>query len=98
MLLTHTMLPAFSCTMCGMAARQQLKAPPTFTAKMRFHSSSVMSVSSPLQAMPALLTSKSTPPTRSNISRTWRLSATSHCTASLPSSAARASALSLLVR
>ena len=85
------MQPAFSRTMCGIAARQQLKAPPRLTETMRAHSASVMSLKSPLQAMPALLTSRSTPPTRSNISRTWALSETSQRMASVPSSAARAS-------
>ena len=92
------MQPRFSCTMWGMASRQQLNTPPRFTSTMRRHSASLMSVSSPDQAMPALHTSSSKGPAESNMAHTCALSATSALTASVPSSAARASAFSLLPR
>ena len=79
--LMFTMDPRFSRIMAGRKARQHKKAPVQFTSSTRRHSASVMSVSSPFQAMPALFTSTSTKPrsrwAAAAMASTWPSSATS---------------------
>ena len=98
MLDTLTMAPPPRAAIIRAAARAHRKGPVRFTASTRSHSSSGMSTTAEPDAMPALLTSTSRPPssrsTRAIMAATSALDDTSVRTASAPgrrSASARAS-------
>src|SRR5262245_48458455 len=70
------MLPLPRSTMCGITAWQQKKTPSTLTRKVSRQSASANSVTAPSRQTPALLTKRSTLPSRSiaDATRRWAAS------------------------